>query len=130
MDLHQAKCSAFQSCCDDFRRAINANLEDLSYGLYTAGLIPAEVRNRRAADEIVSAVENRLANNEFAWNPLIEVLRGSDGGATLACRLTDHLRVKLSGENARENARDANHGNNILREQRPNPGESPACCAP
>ena len=105
MDLHRAKRNAFRRHCNDFRRAIHANLIDLSYELCAAGLIPAEVRDRRAAEEIVCAVENRLGFDESSWDALIEVVRRSDGGAELAHRLTNQLR----------------HG------QRPDRGESPAC---
>ena len=96
MDLSQAKRSALRTNCNYFKRAIQANLEDLSYELYTARLIPSEVRNRKSADEIVSVVENRLGYDESAWDTLIEVIRQSDGGAELARRLTDQLTVELS----------------------------------
>ena len=116
-----AKRKAFRSCCNDVRLAIR-DLENLSFKLYTAGLIPAEVRDRREAGEIVSAAENRLGYDESAWDRLIEVFRRSDGGATVARRLTDQLRVELS----KENAPDA--GGNIPHGQRPNRGGSPPAC--
>ena len=73
------------------------------------------------ADKIVSTVENRLEFDESSWDTLIEALCRSDGGVTLARRLTDQLRVKLSGENAH-----AASGKNF-REQRQNRDESPVC---
>ena len=118
MDLHLAKRTAFQKCCNQFRRAIIADPEDLRYELYTAGLISMWVRNRRDADDTVSAVENKLRDDDSAWDALIEVLHESGGGATLARRLTDQLTVELSRKTA--------CGGNIPLGQWPNRGGSPA----
>ena len=110
-----------QRHCHEFKRAVTGDLAPLCYELYAAGLIPAKVRDRRKADEIVSAIEKRLGSNESAWDTLIKVLRGLDDGATIAHRLTDQLAEVLSEENA------PGVRGNIPREQRPNRGGSPAC---
>ena len=99
MDPHHAKRNAFRKHCNDLRLAIDGNRIDLSYELYTAGLITEDVRDRRNAEEIVAALESRLKlrYDESAWDNLIEVLHRSTECEKLAKALTDEL-TPIPGE--------------------------------
>ena len=72
MDLPGHAKRAFEIHRYLFRRVILADLDNLSYKLFTANLIPARVYHRGAAYEIVCAVEDRLGYDKRAWDTLIE----------------------------------------------------------
>ena len=116
MDSHRAKRKALRKYCNELRLAINADLDNLSFKLCAESLIPQEVRDRKAADDIVSSVESRLGFDESAWEKLIKVLYSCDAG-NLAGKLVKQLTVELSGEDA--------PGGNIPGGQQQNGGE---CC--
>ena len=75
MSLLQAKRRALQARCNDLRRAILGDMENLRFELYGAGLISIEARQEKDAGRMVSEIENRLATDEAVWNKLIGVLK-------------------------------------------------------
>ena len=75
MESIHAKSRALQKYCDELRKAIVASGVSINFKLYREGLITQEVREEKAAERIVSVIENRLASDEFLWDNLIGVLR-------------------------------------------------------
>ena len=104
MDSHRAKCTALRKYSNELRRAISADYKNLSFMLCAKGLISLEVRDSKAADEIVSSVEYRLSFDESAWDKLIEVLYGREGSAVLVDQLKKQLAAEMSGHHAPERA--------------------------
>ena len=83
---------------DELRQAIGSSRVSISFKLYREGLIPQEVREVKAAERIVSAIENRLAFDQLLWDKLIKVLRECEFHV-----LADNLQAQLHEELRSEN---------------------------
>ena len=100
MDRHSAKCEALKKCSNELRKAISADVDNLSFQLYAEGLIPQEVRDSKEAGKIVSSLESRLVSDESAWEKLIKVLQRFKGCASLVKKLKEQLAAEMSGQDA------------------------------
>lgn len=94
MSLRREKCRALTQNCNNLRRAIEGDMENLRFELCATGLISIDVRDKKQAGDIVSQVEHRLAVDETVWDKLIEVLRRSDNESNqnLSEKLSEQLR--------------------------------------
>ena len=121
MASHRAKCSALRKCSNKLRRAINADLDNLSSELCAQGLISEDVRDTKDAGNIVSSIQNRLSFDESAWDLLIKVLADFKECAALVDQLKQQLAEEMSGQGA--------HGDRAPQRQQQNgSGLCIGCC--
>ena len=106
MSLLQAKRRAVQTLCNDLRKAILGDMEDLRFELYSAQLISMEARQERDAGRMVSEIENRLATDESVWDKLIGVLK--------KCNKTD-MKEKLLKQLSQETGGESGAGSSEVR---------------
>ena len=84
MDPHKAKRRALKTLCNDVRKAIKGDLENVSYELRSKDLLSLD------AGAMVNQVEYRLEGDEGVWDKLIQVLQSCEK-YVLVKKLKDEL---------------------------------------
>ena len=94
MDVHGAKCRALRTLCNDVRKAIQGDRENVSFGLYAKNLLSLEVLEKKDAGAMVNQIQHRLEGDESVWDKLIQVLESCEI-RVLVKKLKDELEREL-----------------------------------
>ena len=94
MDVHGAKRRALRTLCNDVRKAIQGDRENVSYELHAKKLLSLEVLETKDAGAMVNQLQHRLEGDEGVWDKLIQVLESCEN-PVLVKKLKDELEREL-----------------------------------
>ena len=94
MEAHGAKRRALRTLCNDVRKAIQGDRDNVSFGLHAKNLLSLEVLEQKDAGAMVNQVRHRLEGDESVWNKLIQVLESCEIHV-LVRKLKDELEREL-----------------------------------
>ena len=71
-------------------------MEDIRFTLCVAKLISRDVRDKKDAAKMVSAIETQLRFDDSAWDNLLMVLKNNEQTAVMAEKLSNELKKEIA----------------------------------